>query len=234
MSHGARLPVPPDPLAPPAAVPPLDPAAPPAPLAPPEPLAPLAPAAAPPDAVVPPELLEPPAPETAAEPLAPPAALTVPAPDTPLDPAAPPETAEPPASGAPPEATLLLSSESLEHDGRIVVSAATASVTGAALMGTQLPERTPRAERRSEQVLESKPSRSTGSSTGTRHCQRRVDGPIGDAAPRAHPYCVFVVMTAEPPVSDPEVAFNVIFPALVVDWTMASTLPLNAERDLPL
>jgi hypothetical protein len=41
-------------------------------------------------------------------------------------------------------------------------------------------------------------------------------------------------MTTEPAVSGPDVAFNVIFPALVVDWRMASALPLKADRDLPL
>jgi hypothetical protein len=47
-------------------------------------------------------------------------------------------------------------------------------------------------------------------------------------------YGSLVVTTREPPVSEPEVALNVILPAVVVDWTMARALPLKADRDLPL
>jgi hypothetical protein len=41
-------------------------------------------------------------------------------------------------------------------------------------------------------------------------------------------------MITEPPASDPEVAFNVTVPAVVVDWMMASAFPLKADRDVPL
>ncbi len=51
---------------------------------------------------------------------------------------------------------------------------------------------------------------------------------------RGAPHGVPVVMTTEPAAREPDVAFNVIFPALVVDWRMASALPLKADRDLPL
>jgi hypothetical protein len=47
-------------------------------------------------------------------------------------------------------------------------------------------------------------------------------------------YFAVVVMTTEPAVSEPEVAFSVTLPAVFVDWRMASALPLNAARDLPL
>ena len=48
------------------------------------------------------------------------------------------------------------------------------------------------------------------------------------------PQGAVVVMTAELPVSEPEVAFNVIVPAVVVDRTTAISLPLKAACDVPL
>ena len=42
-----------------------------------------------------------------------------------------------------------------------------------------------------------------------------------------------VVMAADPAVSEPDVAFKVTVPAVVVDRMMASALPLKAERDVP-
>lgn len=48
------------------------------------------------------------------------------------------------------------------------------------------------------------------------------------------PYGVVVVMSTEAPVRDPELAFKVIFPAVVVDSTMAINLPLKAACDVPL
>jgi hypothetical protein len=41
-------------------------------------------------------------------------------------------------------------------------------------------------------------------------------------------------MTTEPLASEPDVAVNVIVPALAVDWTMARAFPLKADRDVPL
>jgi len=41
-------------------------------------------------------------------------------------------------------------------------------------------------------------------------------------------------MTTDPPASDPEVAFNVTVPGVVVDLTMAINLPLKAACEVPL
>ena len=58
------------------------------------------------------------------------------------------------------------------------------------------------------------------------HCLRSALSAIRQGA-------VVVTVTA-PPVSEPEVAFNVIVPAVVVARTMAISLPLNAACDVPL
>ena len=43
-----------------------------------------------------------------------------------------------------------------------------------------------------------------------------------------------MVIPTEPAVSEPEVAFNVIDPEVVVDCTIAISLPLKAACDVPL
>ena len=42
-----------------------------------------------------------------------------------------------------------------------------------------------------------------------------------------------VVTLTEAPVSEPEEAFKVIVPGVVVDWRMASAFPLKAAREVP-
>jgi hypothetical protein len=42
-----------------------------------------------------------------------------------------------------------------------------------------------------------------------------------------------LVISTEPPVNEPDVARRVIFPGVVVERTIASALPLKADREVP-